>query len=79
VIALPDEVRSSVAPRSTAMWQRIAWWMGISAVAIGSAGLDEHGNPYPLFVWSFLGYKNPVYIYSALVAIQCPHQRWGGR
>lgn len=43
---------------------------GYNAHAIGTAGIDEHGEPHPLFVWSFFGYKNPVYIYSALLPVQ---------
>lgn len=44
--------------------------LGYNAWAIGTAGIDENGKSFPLFVWSFSGYKNPVYIYSAIVPIK---------
>lgn len=43
---------------------------GYNAHAIATAGIDEHGEAHPLFVWSFFGYKNPVYIYSAMLPVQ---------
>src|SRR5512139_26988 len=44
--------------------------LGYNAWAIGTAGMDENGKILPLFVWSFGGYKNPVYIYSAIIPIK---------
>ena len=37
---------------------------GYNGYAIGHSGYDENGRFLPLFVWSFGGYKNTVYIYS---------------
>jgi 4-amino-4-deoxy-L-arabinose transferase-like glycosyltransferase len=44
--------------------------LGYNAWAIGTTGMDENGKYFPLFVWSFGGYKNPVYIYSAIIPIK---------
>lgn len=42
-----------------------------NAHALGTAGIDENGRPWPLYVWSFgTAYKNPVYIYSAILPIK---------
>ncbi len=38
---------------------------GYNAYAIGTTGYDENGKFLPLFIWSFGGYKNPIYIYTA--------------
>jgi 4-amino-4-deoxy-L-arabinose transferase-like glycosyltransferase len=44
--------------------------IGYNAHAIATAGIDENGRSYPLFFWSFGGYKNPVYIYTAAVGVR---------
>ena len=44
--------------------------MGYNAYAIGTAGIDENGRPWPLFIWSFGGYKNPLYIYAAALPVR---------
>lgn len=44
--------------------------LGYNAYAIGTSGVDENGQFLPLFVWSFGGYKNPVYIYAAAIPIR---------
>jgi 4-amino-4-deoxy-L-arabinose transferase-like glycosyltransferase len=44
--------------------------MGYNAYAIATAGMDENGLHFPLFFWSFSGYKNPVYIYAAAIPIK---------
>lgn len=41
--------------------------LGYNAYSIGQAGIDENGVTMPLFVWSFQGYKNPIYIYTGAV------------
>jgi len=41
--------------------------LGYNAYAIGQSGMDENGVTLPLFVWSFQGYKNPIYIYTGAV------------
>ncbi len=43
--------------------------LGYNAWAILHYGIDENGVRFPLFVWSFAGYKNPVYIYAAMLPI----------
>jgi 4-amino-4-deoxy-L-arabinose transferase-like glycosyltransferase len=44
--------------------------LGYNAYSIARAGVDENGRKFPLFVWSFgVSYKNPVFIYSAIVPI----------
>jgi len=43
--------------------------LGYNAWAILHYGVDENGVRFPLFVWSFAGYKNPVYIYAAMLPI----------
>lgn len=42
---------------------------GYNAWAILHHGIDENGTRLPLFLWSFTGYKNPVYLYAAMVPI----------
>lgn len=44
--------------------------LGYNAYAIGEAGIDENGVSLPLFVRSFGGYKNPVYIYAAILPVK---------
>lgn len=44
--------------------------MGYNAYAIGTTGIDENGASWPLFIWSFGGYKNPTYIYPAALPIR---------
>jgi len=43
--------------------------LGYNAWAILHYGIDENGTRWPLFVWSFGGYKNPIFIYSAMLPI----------
>ena len=44
---------------------------GYNAYALGTAGIDENGRAWPLYVWSFgTAYKNPVYIYSAILPVK---------
>ncbi|MBI4516885.1 MAG: hypothetical protein HY699_13830 [Deltaproteobacteria bacterium] len=44
--------------------------LGYNAYSLWQTGRDENGTRFPLFVWSFgVSYKNPVYIYSAIVPI----------
>ena len=44
---------------------------GYNAFALGSAGIDENGTAWPLYVWSFgTSYKNPLFIYSAIVPVK---------
>lgn len=40
---------------------------GYNAHTLFEHGVDEHGKPYPLFVWSFLAFKYPLYIYPTAV------------
>jgi len=42
---------------------------GYNAWAILHHGVDENGTRLPLFLWSFTGYKNPIYLYAAMVPI----------
>lgn len=42
---------------------------GYNAWAILHHGVDENGVRLPLFLWSFTGYKNPVYLYAAMLPI----------
>ena len=44
--------------------------LGYNAWAIGTTGMDENGKYFPLFIWSFGGYKNPVYVYSAIIPVK---------
>ncbi|MGH9317238.1 MAG: glycosyltransferase family 39 protein, partial [Thermoanaerobaculia bacterium] len=43
--------------------------LGYNAWAILHHGVDENGVKLPLFLWSFTGYKNPVYLYTAMLPI----------
>jgi 4-amino-4-deoxy-L-arabinose transferase-like glycosyltransferase len=43
--------------------------LGYNAWAILHYGIDENGTRFPLFLWSFTGYKNPVYLYAAMLPI----------
>lgn len=44
---------------------------GYNAYALGSAGIDENGNRWPLYVWSFnTAYKNPLFIYGAILPVK---------
>ncbi|HSS45637.1 MAG TPA: glycosyltransferase family 39 protein, partial [Thermoanaerobaculia bacterium] len=43
--------------------------LGYNAWAILHYGVDENGVKLPLFLWSFTGYKNPVYLYAAMLPI----------
>ena len=43
--------------------------IGYNAYSILETGMDEHGVRLPLYVWSFGGYKNPIYIYTAIAPI----------
>ena len=45
--------------------------LGYDAYAIGTAGIDETGQRFPLFFWSFgVSYKNPVFIYAAVIPVK---------
>ncbi len=45
--------------------------LGYNAHTIATAGMDENGNHFPLFFWSFgVSYKNPVYIYAAAIPVR---------
>ncbi|HVN85110.1 MAG TPA: glycosyltransferase family 39 protein [Candidatus Binatia bacterium] len=45
--------------------------LGYNAHAIATAGMDENGVRFPLFVWSFgVSYKNPLYIYAAALPVK---------
>jgi MFS family permease len=39
-----------------------------NALTIARAGVDERGNPYPLYFEAFGDYKNPIYIYTLAAA-----------
>ncbi|MFN8643668.1 MAG: glycosyltransferase family 39 protein [Candidatus Binatia bacterium] len=44
---------------------------GYNAFALGTAGMDENGVRWPLYVWSFgTSYKNPVFIYAAILPVK---------
>jgi 4-amino-4-deoxy-L-arabinose transferase-like glycosyltransferase len=44
---------------------------GYNAYALGTAGIDENGRAWPLYVWSFgTSYKNPAFIYAAILPIK---------
>lgn len=38
--------------------------IGYNAWAIANHGVDEHGNPWPLYFPAFGDFKNPVYVYA---------------
>jgi 4-amino-4-deoxy-L-arabinose transferase-like glycosyltransferase len=45
--------------------------LGYDAYAIGKAGIDEAGQRFPLFFWSFgVSYKNPVFVYAAVIPVK---------
>lgn len=44
--------------------------LGYNSYALGTAGIDENGRTLPLFVWSFGGYKNPIYIYAGILPVK---------
>ncbi|NJK72826.1 MAG: hypothetical protein HC926_06255 [Synechococcaceae cyanobacterium SM2_3_60] len=42
--------------------------VGINAIGIAQAGVDEFGTPWPIYFRAFSEYKNPIYIYlTALI------------
>ena len=44
---------------------------GYNAFTLGTAGVDENGNRWPLYVWSFgTSYKNPIFIYAAILPVK---------
>jgi 4-amino-4-deoxy-L-arabinose transferase-like glycosyltransferase len=44
---------------------------GYNAYALGTAGIDENGKHWPLYVWSFgTAYKNPAFIYAAILPVK---------
>src|SRR5215470_2327577 len=44
---------------------------GYNAYALGTAGIDENGIHWPLYVWSFgTAYKNPAFIYAAILPVK---------
>lgn len=44
---------------------------GYNAYALGTAGIDENGTRWPLYVWSFgTAYKNPAFIYAAILPVK---------
>ncbi len=43
--------------------------LGYNSWAVLHYGISENGQHWPLFFWSFGGYKDPVYIYSAMLPI----------
>jgi predicted membrane-bound mannosyltransferase len=44
---------------------------GYNAYSLGSAGIDENGTRWPLYVWSFAtAYKNPAFIYAAILPVK---------
>ncbi|MGH7790480.1 MAG: glycosyltransferase family 39 protein, partial [Candidatus Binatia bacterium] len=44
---------------------------GYNAYALGTAGIDENGTSWPLYVWSFgTAYKNPAFIYGAILPVK---------
>ena len=43
---------------------------GYNAYSLLTAGIDENGTRWPLYIWSFdVSYKNPVFIYSAAIPV----------
>ncbi len=44
--------------------------LGYNAFALANYGIDENGVRWPLFSWSFVSYKNPVFIYAAMFPIK---------
>jgi hypothetical protein len=43
---------------------------GYNAFALGNYGIDEEGRHYPLFVHSFVSFKNPAFIYAAIAPVK---------
>jgi 4-amino-4-deoxy-L-arabinose transferase-like glycosyltransferase len=44
---------------------------GWNAYALGTAGIDENGTHWPLYVWSFAtSYKNPAFIYASILPVK---------
>ena len=44
--------------------------LGYNAYAIATAGIDENGQSFPLFFWSFdVSYKNPAFVYAAVIPV----------
>ena len=44
---------------------------GYNAYALGTAGIDENGQRWPLYIWSFgTAYKNPAFIYAAILPVK---------
>jgi hypothetical protein len=45
--------------------------LGFNAHTIATAGMDENGNRFPLYFWSFgVSYKNPIFIYAAALPVK---------
>jgi 4-amino-4-deoxy-L-arabinose transferase-like glycosyltransferase len=44
--------------------------IGYNAYALGGWGIDENGKQFPLYINSFGGHKNPVYIYAAILPVK---------
>lgn len=44
--------------------------LGYNAFALANYGVDENGVKWPLFSWSFVSYKNPMFIYAAMIPIK---------
>jgi 4-amino-4-deoxy-L-arabinose transferase-like glycosyltransferase len=45
--------------------------LGFNAHCIATGGIDENGNRFPLFFWSFaVSYKNPIYVYAAAIPVK---------
>jgi hypothetical protein len=45
--------------------------LGVNAYTIATAGVDENGNRFPLFFWSFgVSLKNPIFIYAAAIPVR---------
>ncbi len=45
--------------------------LGYNAYTLATAGMDENGTHWPLYIWSFgVSYKNPFYIYAAAIPVK---------
>jgi len=44
--------------------------LGYNAFTLANWGRDEHGVMLPAFVWSFGGYKNPIFIYVCAIFVK---------
>src|SRR5262245_30309553 len=42
---------------------------GYNAWALLHHGIAENGERWPLFYWSFFGYKNPIFLYGSMLPI----------